>query len=99
MGSTEAVVFAVVFIAFFVLRAIAATVFFYVMLPDSARCPVCDEPTLRIREPVWNRLFPWFRTSWCYCCGWEGMLRSDAVDDVSTASHAGQLPLSSKKSS
>lgn len=97
---TDAAILAVVFIAFFVARGIAATVFFYFMLPDSTRCPVCDEPTLRVSEPAWNRLLPWFRTSWCYSCGWEGLLRP-ASDDAAakTPSQPGQLPVSSKKSS
>ena len=99
MGSVEVVVFAVVFVGFFVLRAIAATVFFFFMLPDSTRCPLCDEPTLRVEEPAWNRLLPWFRTSWCYRCGWEGLLRPGAPEVASTPSQPGQLPLSSKKSS
>ena len=69
------VIFAAVFVGFFVLRGIAATITFYYLLPDSNRCPMCDEPTVRVSEPAWNRLLPWFRTSWCYACGWEGMLR------------------------
>ena len=94
------VVFAVVFVAFFVLRAIAATITFYYLLPESDRCPLCDAPTLRVSEPAWNRLLPWFRTSWCYSCGWEGLLRpAGPVAPASTPSQSGQLPLSSKKSS
>lgn len=94
------VVFAAVFVGFFVLRAVAATITFYFLLPDSDRCPLCDEPTLRVSEPAWNRLLPWFRTSWCYACGWEGLLRpGPAPDPASTTSHSGQLPVSSKKSS
>lgn len=97
---TSVVVFAVIFVAFFVLRAIAATIFFYFMLPDTNRCPLCDAETLRVQSPGWNRLLPWFRTSWCYECGWDGLLRSgDDLPDTSTASHSGQLPVSSKKSS
>ena len=97
---SDIVIFAVVFVAFFVLRAIAATVVFYFLLPESDRCPLCDEPTLRIREPAWNLLLPWFRTSWCYRCGWEGLLRrGPSTEPASTVSHSGQLPVSSKKSS
>lgn len=101
---SDAVIFAVIFGAFFVLRAIAATVVFYFLLPDSDRCPVCDEPTVRVRSRAWNALVPWFRTSWCYRCGWEGLLRPSALpasprDAASTESQSGQLPLSSKKSS
>jgi hypothetical protein len=97
---SSVVIFGVVFVAFFVLRAIAATMFFYYMMPESTRCPMCDEPTLRVESRAWNRLMPWFRTSWCYECGWEGLLRGDApLEPVSTRSQSGQLPLSSKKSS
>lgn len=96
---TGVVIFAVVFVGFFVLRAIAATVTFYYLLPDTDRCPLCDEPTIRVREPGWNLLLPWFRTSWCYACGWEGLLRPRAPDPASTVSQSGQFPLSSKKSS
>lgn len=82
----EAIVLGGVLSVFFILRGIAATVFFYYMLPDTDRCPCCDTPTLRVRSPGWNRILPWFRTSWCYHCGWEGLLRpvangTDAVHD------------------
>lgn len=98
---TDAVIFAVIFVAFFVLRAIAATIFFWVLLPEDDRCPLCDQHTLRVAKPAWNRLLPWFRTSWCYECGWEGLLRSGApaAAPTNTLSQSGQLPLSSKKSS
>lgn len=97
---TDAIIFAVVFLAFFLLRAVAATVFFYFLTPESIRCPLCNAPTLRVAERAWNRLLPWFRTSWCYECGWEGLLRPGPLDDVtSTETQPGQLPLSSKKSS
>jgi hypothetical protein len=94
------VAFATIFVGFFVLRAIAATILFHAMLSDDDRCPICDEPTIRVMSPVWNRLMPWFRTSWCYRCGWEGLLRPSAPAlPANTVSHSGQLPLSSKKSS
>lgn len=97
---SDAVIVAVVFVGFFVLRAVAATIVFYFLLPKSDRCPMCDEPTIRVASPAWNVLLPWFRTSWCYGCGWEGLLRPGALTEPpNTASHPGQLPLSSKKSS
>src|SRR5687767_7479622 len=97
---SDALIFAVIFVVFFVLRAIAATIFFYFMLPESDRCPLCDQPTIRVSQPAWNRLLPWFRTSWCYECGWEGLLRPvPPTAPANTESHSGQLPLSSKKSS
>jgi hypothetical protein len=98
---TDMVIFGIVFVAFFILRAIAATAFFFYMMPESDRCPLCDSVTLRVESRAWNRLLPWFRTSWCYECGWEGLLRPARTPstDANTASHSGQLPLSSKKSS
>jgi hypothetical protein len=66
---------------FFVLRAILATVFFYCILPEGDRCPDCDAPTLRVESTWWNRLLPWFRTSWCIECGWQGLLRHGAVTE------------------
>ena len=97
---TDVAIFGGIFIAFFVLRAIAATLFFYFMLPESDACPMCDKPTLRVQSPAWNTLMPWFRTSWCYECGWEGLLRPCAPEaPASSVSQPGQLPVSSKKSS
>jgi hypothetical protein len=72
---SDAVIFVVVFAGFFVLRAVAATVFFLYLLPDGDRCPHCDAVTLRVESRVWNRLLPMFRTSWCYECNWHGLLR------------------------
>lgn len=95
----DVTLFAIIFVAFFVLRGVAATIVFYFLLPGNDRCPICDEPTLRVSEPAWNLLLPWFRTSWCYRCGWEGLLRPGASALASSATQAGQLPVSSKKSS
>lgn len=68
---------------FFVLRAILATVFFFYLLPEGDRCPNCDAPTLRVQSKAWNRLLPKFRTSWCYQCGWHGLLRQGPVTSAS----------------
>ena len=72
---SDAVLFAVIFVGFFVLRLIAATVVFLLILPRGDRCPNCDAVTLRVQSRGWNLLMPWFRTSWCYECGWDGLLR------------------------
>ena len=72
---SESVIFLAVFGGFFVLRIVAATVFFYYILPEGGRCPMCDAPTIRVESRGWNRVCPWLRTSWCYECHWEGMLR------------------------
>ena len=60
---------------FFILRAVLATVFFFYLLPKGDRCPNCDAVTLRVQSRGWNLFFPKFRTSWCYECGWHGLLR------------------------
>ena len=60
---------------FFVLRAVLATVFFFYLLPEGDRCPNCNAVTIRVQSRGWNTLLPWFRTSWCYECGWHGLLR------------------------
>jgi hypothetical protein len=72
---SDAVVFIVVFGGFFILRVVAATVVFLWILPEGDRCPNCDAVTIRVQSAGWNRLMPWFRTSWCYECGWDGLLR------------------------
>ena len=72
---SDAAIFIGFFGGIFVLRIIAATVVLCWLLPAGDRCPNCDAPTLWVKSPVWNRLFPWLRTSWCPDCGWDGMLR------------------------
>lgn len=76
---SDVIWFAIVFVGFFVLRAIAATWIFLFLLPAGDRCPNCNEVTLRVQARAWNRMLPWFRTSWCYRCGWEGLLRNGAT--------------------
>lgn len=76
---SDAVIFAVVFVGFFLLRGIAATVFFFYLLPQGDRCPNCDAVTLRVQSRAWNFLLPRFRTSWCYQCNWHGMLRTGTL--------------------
>ena len=71
----DAVLCIVIIGGFFVLRAVLATVFFFYLLPQGDRCPNCDAITLRVHSRGWNRLLPMFRTSWCYECGWHGLLR------------------------
>ena len=89
---SDAVIFVVVFVGFFLLRAIAATVFFLYLLPDGDRCPNCDAVTLRVESPVLNRLLPMFRTSWCYECGWHGLLRRGPLTPAAPAEFSAKLP-------
>lgn len=89
----EGTIFATVFVAFFILRIIGATIFFYYVLPDTTRCPCCDTPTLRVQSKGWNRLLPWFRTSWCHACGWQGLMRyTGGADDAAHPGAAGPRP-------
>lgn len=74
---SDAVIFVIAFGGFFILRIVAATIVFLWILPEGDRCPNCDAVTLRVQSAGWNRLMPWFRTSWCYECGWDGLLRED----------------------
>ncbi len=69
---------------FFVLRAILATVFFFYLLPEGDRCPNCDAVTVRVQSRGWNALLPRFRTSWCYDCGWHGLLRNGPLTPLQT---------------
>ena len=78
----DAIMFTLVFIGFFVIRGVAATILFYFMLPESDRCPNCDAVTLRIESRGWNYLLPGIRSSWCYECTWHGMLRLAPVTPV-----------------
>jgi hypothetical protein len=82
----DAVLCVLIIGGFFILRGVLATVFFYYLLPEGDRCPNCDAPTLRIQSRGWNLLMPKFRTSWCYECGWEGLLRSGPLTPAPTTS-------------
>jgi hypothetical protein len=88
----DAVLFTFVFVGFFVLRGIAATVFFYFLLPAGDRCPNCDAVTLRVQSPGWNRLLPAVRTSWCYECDWHGLLRHGPLTPTATTSELSKTP-------
>lgn len=92
----EAVVFVAVFVGFFMLRLVAATVFFYFLWPEGERCPSCDGETLHVASRFTPRQF---RSSWCPRCGWEGWLKRTGQPPAKTFSQSGQLPVSSKKSS
>jgi hypothetical protein len=81
----DIVMFVVVFVGFFLLRGIAATVFFYFILPEGDRCPNCDAVTLRVQSRGWNLIAPRLRTSWCYECNWHGLLRNGPLTPVASS--------------
>lgn len=89
---SELVIFSLVFGGFFVLRGIAATVFFYFILPEGDRCPNCDGVTLRVQSKGWNLLLPFVRTSWCYECDWHGLLRHGPLTPVSSTRELTKTP-------
>lgn len=72
---SDEMLFVVIFGGLFVLRVIAATLVFLVLLPRGDRCPNCDAGTLRLASPLADRVLPWFCKRWCLACGWQGMLR------------------------
>jgi hypothetical protein len=76
---SDATLFAIVFVAFVIVRLIVATMFFYFVHPEGDRCPNCEAPTIRDRSKGRNLFMPWFRTSWCYDCHWEGLLRHGSL--------------------
>jgi hypothetical protein len=88
---SEAAWFVIVFVGFAVVRLGIATAFFYAVLEDDDRCPECDAPTIRIRARGWNLLMPWFRTSYCIDCRWEGLLRHSRRPSTATAGTRRQL--------
>ena len=71
----DAALFAAIFVGLFVLRIIAATIVFMWILPRGDHCPNCDAVTIRVYSKWWNTFLPWFRTRWCYECGWDGFMR------------------------
>ncbi len=79
--TSDAILFTVVFGGLFVLRIIAATIVFLVLLPKGDKCPLCDDPTLRVKSYLFDRLMPWFRKSWCLTCGWHGLLRRGPLSE------------------
>ena len=89
---SDTVIFLLIFVGFFVLRGIAATVVFFYILPEGDHCPNCDAVTLRVQSSFLNRVLPRFRTSWCYECGWHGMLRQGPLSPVASAHELTKLP-------
>ncbi len=106
---SDAATFIGVFVVIRIVIIWMATKLFIAIIPDGDCCPLCDTVTLPVeRDGWWKLLGARFRRSWCLGCGWEGVLRRSARPASYAApsppmatrrSHAGQLPLNSKKSS
>jgi hypothetical protein len=89
----EAVLCTLIIGGFFVLRGILATMFFFYLLPEGDRCPNCDAVTIRVQSKGWNFLLPKFRTSWCYECGWHGLLRDGPMTPAQPSKELTKHPL------
>lgn len=84
---SDLVLFSIIFGGLFFLRIILATVFFALILPAGDHCINCDAPTIRVASSL-DRVFPWFRKSWCLQCGWHGFLRRGAVTEQPSLSES-----------
>ena len=78
---SDTTLFVILFGGLFVLRIVAATVVFALLLPKGDACPICDAPTARVESPFSDRFLPWFRKRWCLRCGWTGMLRRGPLSE------------------
>ena len=81
---SELVIFTLVFGGLFILRAIAATIVFYFILPQGDRCPNCDAVTLRLEARRVNGFIRGLRSSWCYECDWHGYMREGNLSPAPT---------------
>jgi hypothetical protein len=90
---SDAAIFVLVFGGLVVLRVVVATILFFYILPAGDRCINCDAPTLRVQPARWHKLFPWLRPSWCYECGWKGMLRTGELTPEAPLPPARPTPL------
>jgi len=90
---SDGVIFILVFGGFFILRFVAATLVFFWILPQGDRCPNCDEVTVRMQPTGWNRLVPWLRSSWCFACGWDGLLRPGPLTPQASPAELTKKPL------
>lgn len=93
---SDALIFGGFFVGLFVLRAIVATVVFFIVIPQSDRCPYCDSATFRMHRPRLGRVLPFVRASWCCECGWEGWLRCGAVSPSPVSPARAGSPTSSR---
>jgi hypothetical protein len=94
---SDALIFIAVFVVFVGVRIVAATVVFYYILPSGDRCPNCDAVTLRVEARAFDRLMFWLRPSWCYECGWEGMLRPGPLTPRPTAIAPHSFPVAKER--
>lgn len=75
---SDAAIFALVFGGLLVLRIVAATVVFVLILPRGDRCPMCDAVTVRVHSPLLARIK--LTKRWCLACAWDGVMRIQPTD-------------------
>jgi hypothetical protein len=75
-----------------VLRVVAVATFAYLLIPRSATCPGCGEPTVRLRAEGLARLLPGLDRRWCTACGWSWYRRRLTTASADQGSKAQQAP-------
>lgn len=89
---SDAAIFTLVFGGLLVLRIVAATLVFMLILPRGNKCPMCDAVTVRVQSLIARRSVIRLSKRWCLACGWEGYMRSMTTGDMSDAERAEALP-------
>ena len=97
---SDAAVFTLVFGGLLVLRIIAATVVFLLILPRGDRCPLCDAVTVRLHSRLGRRWTLRLAKRWCLTCGWDGYMRlaPEAGGPEPERSHAPSTPMAGQPS-
>ncbi len=90
---SDAAIFTLVLGGLFVLRIVAATVVFLLILPRGDRCPLCDAVTLRVESRGLRLSHLPLAKRWCLACGWEGMMRPPEQSTSAPKSGDHALPL------
>ena len=82
---SDAAIFTLVFGGLLVLRVIAATVIFLLILPRGDHCPLCDATTVHIQSSIARSSVVRLTKRWCLACGWEGYMRRTSTSDARDA--------------
>lgn len=85
---SDAAIFALVFGGLMVLRIVAATIVFILILPRGDRCPMCDAVTLRVHSSALRHFHLPLAKRWCLACGWVGVMRRIQPVDSAPSSAA-----------
>ena len=88
---SDAAIFTLVFGGLLVLRVIAATLVFLLILPRGDHCPLCDATTVRIQSHCRGSVVP-LTKRWCLACGWEGFMRRTSSSDERDSHRSGMPP-------